>query len=312
MIWGYICWNGVSTPTREEGNINAVKYQEILDENLWPVIARHFLGGNYFFQDDNAPVHRAPFTQEIVARNGINEEVINLQSFQFSQAHSFDDTLNQKLYLVIAYYKCTDQTLTWTTPQCVICLRLTAVVFDVYDGQKSKEKLSEDQKESAISEVPSLLAICGQTYYFGTFLAGPQGNTLTQCTFNIKRYLQFVNGEFDDPLHKGPSRSVGPGLTRMSIGILYIAMYQIGGLLFNEEHMLSDDFMKMIYLKQFSLRAVCGEITHKCCMLNREAEILALWFEILVLWFDLASTSCTRVEHETSMVHEKNCDFEVV
>ena len=41
-----------------------------------------------------------------------------------------------------------------------------------------QEKLSEDQKESAISEVPSLLAICGQTYYFGTFLAGPQVNTL--------------------------------------------------------------------------------------------------------------------------------------
>ncbi|XP_063410218.1 lysophospholipid acyltransferase 5-like isoform X1 [Mytilus trossulus] len=156
------------------------------------------------------------------------------------------------LYLVIAYYKCTDQTLTWTTPQCVICLRLTAVVFDVYDGQKSKEKLSEDQKESAISEVPSLLAICGQTYYFGTFLAGPQ--------FNIKRYLQFVNGEFDDPQHKGPSRSVGPGLTRMSMGILYIAMYQIGGLLFNEEHMLADDFMNRYFLTRCAYVLFYGRI----------------------------------------------------
>ena len=71
MIWGCICWNGVGTLTPVEGNINAVKYQEILDEHLWPVIARHFPGGNYLFQDDNAPVHRARSTQEFVARNGI-------------------------------------------------------------------------------------------------------------------------------------------------------------------------------------------------------------------------------------------------
>ncbi|VDI72283.1 Hypothetical predicted protein [Mytilus galloprovincialis] len=72
MIWGCICWNGVGTLTPVEGNINAVKYQEILDEHLWPVIARHFPGGNYLFQDDNAPVHRARSTQEFVARNGNN------------------------------------------------------------------------------------------------------------------------------------------------------------------------------------------------------------------------------------------------
>ena len=29
------------------GNINAEKYQEILDENLWPVKARHFPAENY-------------------------------------------------------------------------------------------------------------------------------------------------------------------------------------------------------------------------------------------------------------------------
>ena len=72
MIWGCICWNGVGTLAAVEGNINATKYQEILDEHLWPVIAWHFPGGDYFFQDDNAPVHRAWSTQDFVAQNGIN------------------------------------------------------------------------------------------------------------------------------------------------------------------------------------------------------------------------------------------------
>lgn len=72
MIWGCICWEGVGTMTPVEGNINAAKYQDILEENLWPVLARHFPQKGYFFQDDNAPVHRARSTQEYVARNRNN------------------------------------------------------------------------------------------------------------------------------------------------------------------------------------------------------------------------------------------------
>lgn len=59
MIWGCICWHGVGTLARVNGNINAEKYEEILEDNLWPVIARHFQNNSYLFQDDNAPVHRA-------------------------------------------------------------------------------------------------------------------------------------------------------------------------------------------------------------------------------------------------------------
>ena len=72
MIWGCICWNGAATLVAVVGNINATKYQEILDEHLWPLIARHFPGGDNFFQDDNTPVHRARSAQDFVAQNEIN------------------------------------------------------------------------------------------------------------------------------------------------------------------------------------------------------------------------------------------------
>jgi hypothetical protein len=42
MIWGCVTWEGVGTITAVNGNINAENYQEILDDNLWPVIVRHF------------------------------------------------------------------------------------------------------------------------------------------------------------------------------------------------------------------------------------------------------------------------------
>ena len=68
---GCIIWHGIGTSTAVEGNINAQKYQQILDDNLWPVIAQHFPNDQYIFQDDNAPVHRARSTQELIHRNGI-------------------------------------------------------------------------------------------------------------------------------------------------------------------------------------------------------------------------------------------------
>ncbi|VDI80673.1 Hypothetical predicted protein [Mytilus galloprovincialis] len=69
MIWGCICWNAVGTLTPVEGNINAVKYQEIVDEHLWPVIARHFPGGNYFFPGCQRPCPSCKF-QPRVCRSG--------------------------------------------------------------------------------------------------------------------------------------------------------------------------------------------------------------------------------------------------
>ena len=58
----------MGTISSVHGNINAEKYQEILDENLWPEIARHFPAGNYIFQQDNALVHTARSTQEYLHR----------------------------------------------------------------------------------------------------------------------------------------------------------------------------------------------------------------------------------------------------
>jgi uncharacterized protein YuzB (UPF0349 family) len=40
MVWGCICYNGVGTLTKVEGNINADKYIRILKDNIWPVIVK--------------------------------------------------------------------------------------------------------------------------------------------------------------------------------------------------------------------------------------------------------------------------------
>jgi len=71
MLWGCLTFNGVGTLAFIDGNINAKKYEEILEDNLWPVVARLFPQENYIFQDDNAPVHRARSVMEYRCSNRI-------------------------------------------------------------------------------------------------------------------------------------------------------------------------------------------------------------------------------------------------
>lgn len=72
MIWGCICYDGVETLTIVNGKVNSEKYIDILENNLWPVIVRHFPHGNYVFQDDKAPVHRSRLLSAYKDESNIN------------------------------------------------------------------------------------------------------------------------------------------------------------------------------------------------------------------------------------------------
>ena len=54
MILGCITWYSVGFVKTLDGSINRHKYIDILENNLWSVIVRHFPDEHYMFQDDNA------------------------------------------------------------------------------------------------------------------------------------------------------------------------------------------------------------------------------------------------------------------
>ena len=72
MIWGCITWYGIGTLSFVGGNIDAEKYLDTSEENLWPVIARYFPTGGEIFQDDGASVHTANIVKTWKRKNGIN------------------------------------------------------------------------------------------------------------------------------------------------------------------------------------------------------------------------------------------------
>lgn len=48
MTWGCITYEGLGTITI----VNAPKYLDIIENNVWPIIARHFPNNDYIYQDD--------------------------------------------------------------------------------------------------------------------------------------------------------------------------------------------------------------------------------------------------------------------
>jgi len=71
MFWGCISYSGVGTLLDVDGNINSEKYVDILEQNLWPVVARDFEDKPWIFQEDNCPVHKSRFTMQWKRENEI-------------------------------------------------------------------------------------------------------------------------------------------------------------------------------------------------------------------------------------------------
>ena len=73
MVWGVVTFHGVGELVLVDGNMNGEQYVQILDENLLQSVENNYGDRDYsfFFQDDNAPAHRARVTNEWIDNNGI-------------------------------------------------------------------------------------------------------------------------------------------------------------------------------------------------------------------------------------------------
>ncbi|XP_015604805.1 lysophospholipid acyltransferase 5 [Cephus cinctus] len=157
-------------------------------------------------------------------------------------------------YLLIGYYMTStnDYDIKWTMPQCVLTLRLIGLAFDLMDGQKPEDKQSAMQKLTALKVQPSFLEMAAYTYFPGSFLVGPQ--------FSMRRYLDYVHGV----LLKSESESaklpncVAVGFGRAAIGLIYLAIFQIGTRYISDQYLLSSEFLKQNFFMRCILLGFWG------------------------------------------------------
>ncbi|XP_041961891.1 lysophospholipid acyltransferase 5 [Alosa sapidissima] len=143
--------------------------------------------------------------------------------------------LFQMTYLLLGYYYTATEEydIKWTMPHCVLALKLIGMSFDYYDGGREPSQLNAEQKSSALAEVPSLLEVCGFSYFYGGFLVGPQ--------FTLRTYQKLVSKELSDTPGELPD-SVLPAIKRFSVGLLCLTIFTIAGPYYPDSYFLTDEF----------------------------------------------------------------------
>uniref|UniRef100_A0A3Q3KR76 Lysophospholipid acyltransferase 5 n=1 Tax=Monopterus albus TaxID=43700 RepID=A0A3Q3KR76_MONAL len=138
--------------------------------------------------------------------------------------------LFQMLYLLAGYYftATKDYDIKWTMPHCVLTLKLIGVSLDYYDGRKDPSQLSLEQKKAGLLSVPSLLEMCGFSYFYGGFLVGPQ--------FTLRSYQRLGGGGAP------PCPSIIPAMKRFGLGFVCVVIYATFSPYFPNSYFLSDEF----------------------------------------------------------------------
>uniref|UniRef100_A0A3Q1HK08 Lysophospholipid acyltransferase 5 n=1 Tax=Acanthochromis polyacanthus TaxID=80966 RepID=A0A3Q1HK08_9TELE len=141
----------------------------------------------------------------------------------------------QMIYLLAGYYYTATEEydIKWTMPHCVLTLKLVGMSFDYYDGGKEPFQLNPEQKKAALSSVPSLLEVCGFSYFYGGFLVGPQ--------FTLRSYQRLVAGELTDCPGK-PANSVVPAMKRFGVGFLCLLVYAIFSPYYPDSYFLTAEY----------------------------------------------------------------------
>ncbi|XP_047667422.1 lysophospholipid acyltransferase 5 isoform X2 [Tachysurus fulvidraco] len=141
----------------------------------------------------------------------------------------------QMAYLLIGYYYTATQEydIKWTMPHCVLTLKLIGLSFDYYDGGKEPSQLSAEQKTAALPATPSLLEVCGFSYFYGGFLVGPQ--------FTLRNYLRLVSREMSDCPGQVPN-STFPALKRFCLGSFCLLIFMIFQPYYPDSYFLTDEY----------------------------------------------------------------------
>lgn len=214
-------------------------------------------------------------------------------------------------YLLLGYYTTStdDYDIKWTMPQCVLTLRLIGLCFNVWDGSKPDNKLSEFQKQTCLKELPSFLEVVAFSLFPGSFLVGPQ--------FSMRRYQDYVHGHL---IESGPNENtqklpdcIIPGVQRFSLGIIYVTVYQIGSQYFPEKYLLSTDFDSLNFVQRCFVIGIWGRINlykYISCWLMTEGVCTAFGLTYngkdskgRIKWDGCANVKLRRFENATEYEH---------
>ncbi|TGZ64273.1 hypothetical protein CRM22_006460 [Opisthorchis felineus] len=151
----------------------------------------------------------------------------------------------------------------WTTPYCILCLRLIGLTWDLFDASKPESERSAYQKQSALQTFPGVLETLSFCFVPTAFISGPQ--------FPMRHYQSFVDGSLR-PTAILANRSftqrfifnakVQRTVIRFTMGLLGILILSKMLTLYPAEYMLTEEFQqRWSILSRFLYMVVFAQIT---------------------------------------------------
>lgn len=136
--------------------------------------------------------------------------------------------------------------------QMVLCMKLTAYAWNVYDGRLKQETLTPIQRKHCLPAPPGILDFLGYVFFFPSLLTGP--------SYDFAEYKNWIDTSmFDEniPSRNGKlkkrriPRSGRPGMYRAVQGILWLfAFAKLSGP-YNTRFALSDSFLDYSFLRRY-------------------------------------------------------------
>ncbi|VDM63320.1 unnamed protein product, partial [Angiostrongylus costaricensis] len=141
-------------------------------------------------------------------------------------------------YLLVGYWYAESEAydITWTTPYCIMTLRFTGLIMDIYDGAHF-EALRADQKKTAIKDPPGLLEVAAYGLFYTGTIGGPQ--------FSLSKFRSYVNGDWLDEKGQPRQSSLMPSLGRFIGGCTFVVLNQWGAVWIPNTFFNSQEFFRM-------------------------------------------------------------------
>lgn len=175
------------------------------------------------------------------------------------------------IYLLAGYYYTAsdDYDISWTMPQCILCLRLMGFAFDYMDGvaesvptttaiASNPQPMSFDA-DTALSTLPPPAQVGAYCFFPAAFLVGPQ--------FSFSLYRRWLDSPLFlgknvtdwDETYKGQQRYM---VRCVLLAILYLGLQQLIGAAFPSSALLSSDYQQLPFLQRCWCFLVTGKFVY--------------------------------------------------